>query len=94
MGEEEETASKWKAFYMQTRILGPIFIIGLILITGLIFFLSPIIVSTLNIISAPTNTLTLHYGLIQPSSRVTATGLDSMVTTIKSVVLFKLQVHS
>ena len=34
MGEEEETASKWKAFYMQTRILGPIFISSPILISA------------------------------------------------------------
>ena len=44
--------------------------------------------------SAPTNTSALHYGLIQPSSRVTATNSNSMVTTTKSVVLFRLQIHS
>ena len=51
--------------------------------------------------SAPTNTSALHYGLIliQPGSRVTATSsmvraTSSMVTESKSVVLFRLQVHS
>ena len=74
---------KWKAFYTQTRILGPIFIINPILS------------------SAPTNTSALHYGLIliQLDSRVTATSssstvTSSMVITTKSVVLFKLQIHS
>ena len=81
---------KWKAFYTQTRILGPIFIINPILS------------------SAPTNTSALHYRLIliQPDSRVTATSssstatsfmvraTSSMVTESKSVVLFRLQVHS
>ena len=81
-------ARKWKAFYIQTRIPGPIFITNLILS------------------SAPTNTLALHYGLIQPGSRVTATSssstatssmvraTSSMVTEPKSMVLFKLQVYS
>ena len=76
-------AGKWKAFYTQTRIPGPIFIIDQILS------------------SAPTNISALHYGLIliQSGIRViatnfTATGSDSMVTTTKLVVLFKLQVHS
>ena len=75
-------ARKWKAFCTQTRIPGP------------------------SIISAPTNTSALHYGLIliQPGSRVTATNstatssssiaTSSMVTKPKSVVLFRLQVHS
>ena len=51
--------------------------------------------------SAPTNTSTLHYGLIliQPGSRVTAisfssTATSSMVIETKSVVLFRLQVYS
>ena len=86
---------KWKAFYMQTRIPGPIFI------TGPIYFPSPILILTLNIISAPTNTSALHYDLIfiQPGNRVTATSStatssDSMLTEPKSVVLFRLQVHS
>ncbi|XP_050241707.1 uncharacterized protein LOC126690557 isoform X2 [Quercus robur] len=85
----------WKAFYMQTMIPGPIFI------TGPIYFLSPFLILTLNIISAPTNTSALHYGLIfiQPGNRVTATSStttssDSMLTEPKSVVLFRLQVHS
>ena len=72
-------AGKWKAFYTQRRILGPIFITNPILS------------------SAPTNTLALHYGLIQfqPGSRVTATSsmvrtTSSMVTEPKSMVLFRL----
>ena len=83
-------AGKWKVFYTQTKIPGPIFIINLILS------------------SAPINTSALHYGLIliQPDSRVTATSssstatssmvrtTSSMVTEPKSVVLFRLQVHS
>ena len=79
---------------MQTRMPDPIFITGPILISGPICFPSPILISTLSIISAFTNTSVLHYGLIQPSSRVIATKSNSMVTTTKSVVLFKLQVHS
>ena len=83
-------ARKWKVFYTQTRIPDPIFIINPILS------------------SAPTNTSALHYGLIliQPDSRVTATSsnftatssmvraISSMVTESKSVVLFRLLVHS
>ena len=76
-------AVKWKAFYTQRRILGPIFITDSILS------------------STPTNTSTLHYGLIliQPGSRVTATSsmvrtTNSMITETKSVVLFRLQVYS
>ena len=94
MGEEVEIAGKWKVFYTQTRIPSPIFIIGPI------FFTDPILSS------APTNTSTLHYGLIQPGSRVTATSssstttssmvrtTSSMVTETKLVVLFRLQVYS
>ena len=76
-------AGKWKAFYTQTRIPGPIFITNLILSL------------------APTNILALYYGfiLIQPGSRVIATSsmvtaTSSMVTEPKSVILFRLQVHS
>ena len=76
-------AGKWKAFYTQRRIPSPIFITNPILS------------------SAPTNTSALHYDLIliQPSSKVTATSsmvriTSSMVTEIKSVVLFRLQVYS
>ena len=83
MGKEAEIAGKWKAFYTQTRIPGPIFIIDQILS------------------SAPTNISALHYSLIliQQGSRVIATNTmftatSSMVTKPKSVVLFKLQVHS
>ena len=83
MGEEAEIAGKWKAFYTQTRIPGPIFITNPILSL------------------APTNTSVLYYGLIliQPGSRVTttsssSTATSSMVTEPKSVVLFRLQVHS
>ena len=89
MGEEVEIAGKWKVFYTQTRISSPIFIIGPI------FFTDPILSL------APTNTSDLHYGLIliQPGSRVTATSSNStatssMVIEPKSVVLFRLQVHS
>ena len=83
-------AGKWKTFYTQIRIPGPIFITDLILS------------------STPTNTSALHYGLIliQPSSRVIATSSSSIATSSmvratssmviepKSVVLFRLQVHS
>ena len=76
-------AGKWKTFYTQIRIPGPIFIIDPILS------------------SAPTNTSVLHYGLIliQPGNRVTATSsmvkaTSSMVIEPKSVVFFRLQVHS
>ena len=62
---------------------------------------SPIFIKNPILSSAPTNTSTLHYGLIliQPSSRVTATSsmvriTSSMVTETKSVVLFRLQVYS
>ena len=70
-------AGKWKAFYTEARIPGPIFITDPILS------------------SAPTNTSALHYGLIQPGSRVTATSssstaTSSMVTEPKSMVLFRL----
>ena len=83
-------AGKWKAFYTQTRILGPIFIINLILSSA------PINTSALH----------YGLILIQPDSRVTATSssftatssmvraTSSMVTKSKSVVLFRLQVHS
>ena len=83
MGEETKIAGKWKAFYTQTRIPGPIFIIDQILS------------------SDPTNISALHYGLIliQQGSRVIATSTmvtatSSMVIEPKSVVLFRLQVHS
>ena len=81
---------KGKAFYMQTRIPNPIFITDPILISSPIYFPSPILILTFSIISAPTNTLTLHYGLIQPGSRVTTASTDSMVITTKSVVFFRL----
>ena len=62
---------------------------------------SPIFITNPILSSAPTNTSTLHYGLIliQPGSRVTATSsmvrtTSSMVTETKSVVLFRLQVYS
>ena len=85
---------KGKTFYMQTRILGPIFITSPVLILGPIFIPSSILISTLSIITAPTNTSTLYYGLILPNSKVTAIRSDSMVTTTNSVVLLKLQVYS
>ena len=81
-------AGKTKTFYVKTRILGPIFIVGPILILGPIFIPSLILIPTLSIISTPTNTLALHYGLIQPDSKVIATKSNSMV---KLVVLFRLQ---
>ena len=89
MGEEVEIIGKWKVFYTQTRIPSPIFI------TSPIFFTDPILSL------APTNTSALHYGLIliQPGSRVIATSSNStatssMVLEPKSVVLFRLQIHS
>ena len=66
----------------------------------------PIFITDPILSSAPTNTSTLHYGLIQPGSRVTATSssstaissmvraTSSMVIEPKSMVLFRLQVHS
>ena len=81
---------KWKAFYTQTRIPGPIFITD------------PILSSA----STNTSALHYGLILIQPGSRVTATSssstatssmvraTSSMVTELKSMVLFKLQVHS
>ena len=74
---------KWKAFYTQRRIPGPIFITN------------PILSSAPTNISA----LHYGLILIQPSSRVTATSsmvrtTSSMVTEIKSMVLFKLLVYS
>ena len=88
---------KWKAFYTQTRILGPIFIINPILSSA------PINTSALH----------YGLIFIQPGSRVTATSFSStatssmvrttssmvwttsfMVIETKSVVLFRLQVYS
>ena len=76
-------AGKWKAFYIQTRILSPIFITD------------PILNST----PTNTSALHYGLILIQPGSRVTATSsmvraTSSMVIEPKSMVLFKLQVHS
>ena len=81
---------KWKAFYTQTRILGPIFIIDQILSSA----------------PTNTLALHYSLILIQPGSRVTATSssstaissmvraTSSMVIEPKSMVLFRLQVHS
>ena len=85
-------AGKWKTFYTQRRVLGPIFITN------------PILNSALTNTSA----LHYGLSLIQPSSRVTATSsnsiatsssstatssmvrtISSMVTETKSVVLFR-----
>ena len=83
-------AEKWKAFYTQRRIPGPIFITNLILSSA----------------PTNTSTLHYGFILIQPGSRVTATSssstatsymvtaTNSMVTKLKSVVLFKLQVYN
>ena len=71
-------AEKWKAFYTQRRIPGPIFITN------------PILSSAPTNISA----LHYGLILIQPGSRVTTTSSSSMVTETKSVVLFRLQVYS
>ena len=78
-------AGKWKAFYTQKRIAGPIFITN------------PILSST----PTNTSALHYGLILIQPGSRVTATSsssmvrtTSSMVTKTKSVVLFRLQVYS
>ena len=86
-------AGKWRAFYTQTRILGPIFITNAILSSA----------------PTNTSALHYGLILIQPSSRVTATSsistatssmvkainsmvraTSSMVTEPKSMVLFKL----
>ena len=88
---------KWKAFYTQKRIAGPIFITNLILSSA----------------PTNTSTLHYGFILIQPGSRVTATSSSStatssmvrttssmvrttsfMVIETKSVVLFRLQVYS
>ena len=76
-------AGKWKAFYTQRRIPGPIFI------TNPILSLAP----------TNTSALHYGLILIQLGSRVTATSsmvrtTSSMVIEIKSVVLFKFQVYS
>ena len=83
-------AGKWKAFYTQRRIPGPIFIIN------------PILSSA----PTNTSALHYCLILIQPGSRVTtisssSTATSSMVRTTssmvietKSVVLFRLQVYS
>ena len=76
-------AGKWKAFYTQSRIPGPIFIIN------------PILSSA----PTNTSALHYGFILIQPGSRVTATSsmvrtTSSMVIETKSVVLFRLQVYS
>ena len=83
-------AGKWKAFYTQRRIPGPIFITNPIL----------------NSAPTNTSALHYGLILIQPGSRVTATSSNStatssmvrttssMVTETKSVVLFRLQVYN
>ena len=76
-------AGKWKAFFTQRRIPGPIFITN------------PILSSA----PTNTSALHYGLILIQLGSRVTATSsmvrtTSSMVTEIKSVVLFRLQVYS
>ena len=83
-------AGKWKAFYTQRRIPGPIFI------------KNPILSSD----PTNTSALHYGLILIQPSSRVTARSssstatssmvrtTSSMVTETKSVVLFRLQVYN
>ena len=83
MGEETKIAGKWTAFYTQTRIPGPIFIIDQILSSA----------------PTNTSALHYGLILIQPGSRVTATSSNStatssMVIEPKSVVLFRLQVYS
>ena len=74
---------KWKAFYTQRRIPGPIFITN------------PILSSA----PTNTSALHYGLILIQPGSRVTATSsmvrtTSSMVTETKSMVLFRLQVYN
>ena len=81
---------KWKAFYTQRRIPGPIFITN------------PILSS----VPTNTSALHYGLILIQPDNRVTATSFSStatssmvrttssMVTEPKSVVLFRLQVYN
>ena len=76
-------AGKWKAFYTQRRIPGPIFITN------------PILSSA----PTNTSALHYGLILIQPGSRVTATSsmvrtTSSMVTETKSMVLFRLQVYN
>ena len=83
-------AGKWKAFYTQRRIPGPIFITN------------PILSSA----PTNTSALHYGLILIQPASRVTTTSssstatssmvrtTSSMVIETKSVVLFRLQVYS
>ena len=76
-------AGKWKAFYTQRRIPGPIFITDSILSSA----------------PTDTSVLQYGLILIQPGSRVTATSsmvrtTSSMIIETKSVVLFRLQVYS
>ena len=83
-------SGKWKAFYTQRRIPGPIFITN------------PILSSA----PTNTSALHYGLILIQPGNKVTATSssststsstvrtTSSMVTETKSVVLFRLHVYS
>ena len=83
MGKEAEITGKWKAFYTQTRIPGPIFIIDQILSSA-----------PTNILALHYSLILIQQGsrVIATSTMFTAT--SSMVTKPKLVVLFKLQVHS
>ena len=82
-------ARKWKAFYTQTRIPGPSIISAptntSALHCGLILIQSGNRVTTTNSTATSSSSTATSY-------MVTAT--NSMVTELKSVVLFKLQVHS
>ena len=70
MGEEAEIAGKWKAFYTQTRILGPIFIIDQILSSA----------------PTNTSALHYGLILIQPGSRVIATSSMVTATQVSGTL--------
>ena len=90
-------AGKWKAFYTQRRILGPIFI------TNPILSSAPTNTSALHyglILIQPGSKVTaISSNSIATSSNSTATSsmvrtTSSMVTKTKSMVLFRLQVYN
>ena len=83
-------ARKWKAFYIQTRIPGPIFITNLILSSAPTNTLA--LHYGLILIQLDSRVTAIISSSIATSSMVRAT--NSMVIEPKSMVLFKLQVYS
>ena len=83
-------ARKWKAFYIQTRIPGPIFITNLILSSAPTNTLA--LHYGLILIQLDSRVTAIISSSTATSSMVRAT--NSMVIEPKSMVLFKLQVYS